>query len=158
MMQVVIVLAVGIAVVYFAQLFWRRARSAQLQARAQLAMLQFADLRDKLQPEFLAAASATGKPRGLRWTRCDMHDGQLFATDRVNGDLYALVGVTIGFEAIEGGDMEDVEAVSNLRAATAIFVHRGVEWTTDGRVVFNLEPQQALERFHETLQPLKESS
>lgn len=47
--------------------------------------------------------------------------------------------------------MEDVEAVSNLRCATAIFVHRLGRWTTDGRVVFNLEPPQALERYQASL-------
>lgn len=114
-------------------------------------MLQFESLLNDLQLEFLAAAAATGKPRGLRWKECDLGDDRLFAQDRANGDLYALVGATISFEAVAGGDMEDVEAVGNLRAATAIFVHRQGRWTTDGRVVFNLEPAQALERYQESL-------
>jgi hypothetical protein len=63
------------------------------------------------------------------------------------GVLYALNGATISFEAIEGGGMEDVEAVGNLRSATAVFVYRDGEWTTDGRVIFNLEPAEAIERF-----------
>ena len=68
--------------------------------------------------------------------------------------LYALVAATISFEAIEGGGMEDVEAVGNLRSATAVFLHRDRQWTTDGRVIFNLEPAEALARFDATLQPL----
>ena len=146
------VLIIGIAIVFVAQMVWRRLRKAQLNAKRQLATVEFPELRSALQNEFLQAAGATGKPRGLRWKQCDLHEGELFATDRANGDLYALVGVTVSFEAIEGGGMEDVEAVSNLRAATAIFIHRGGEWTTDGRVVFNLEPPQALEHFQESLQ------
>ena len=147
MLHVVKVLAVALVVVFIAQLLWRRWRTAQKQAQRQLAMLEFADPnstnhRDSLQSEFLKAATGTGKPRGLEWKQCDLHEGQLFAIDRVNGELFALVGTTIGFAAIPGGGMEDVEAVSNLRCATAIFVHRLGRWTTDGRVVFNLEPPQ----------------
>ena len=150
-----IVLAIGIAVVFLAQLVWRRLRTAQLQAKRQLATLEFGDERAKLQAAFLVAAAATGKPRGLSWKQCDLHDGQLFATDRVNGELYALVGATISFEAIPGGGMEEVEAVSSLRCATAIFMHRDGVWTTDGRVVFNLEPEQAVEHYEKSLQRLE---
>lgn len=106
--------------------------------------------------QFRTAAAATGKPRGLRYKACELHDEVEFAEDRATGELYALIGVTIRFEAIEGGDMEDVEAVSNLRYATAVFVHRGDAWTTDGRTVFNHSPQQALERYAESLAPVSE--
>ncbi|MGI9428030.1 MAG: hypothetical protein ACR2NM_05190 [Bythopirellula sp.] len=155
MAHVAKVLVVGLLVVLVAQLLWRRWRAAQQQAKRQLATLEFADRREQLQSDFLQAAAATGKPRGLRWKQCELHEGQHFATDRANGELYALVGATISFAAIPGGGMEDVEAVSNLRCATAIFVHRAGHWTTDGRVAFNLEPDQALERYHESLQPLE---
>jgi len=74
------------------------------------------------------------------------------AHDRTNGELVGLVGVTIGFEAVQGGGMEDVEAVGNLRAATAVFTHNGRQWTTAGRVVFNLEPREVLERYGNTLE------
>ena len=152
MAHVAQVLVLGIAVVLVAQFVWRKWHTAQLSAKRKLASLQFADVREELQKVFLSAASATGKPRGLSWKQCDLSAGQLFAVDRANGELYAFVGATISFEAIPGGDMEDVEAVGNLRSATATFVHRGGQWTTDGRVVFNLEPQQALEHYQESLQ------
>ena len=158
MLHVGKVLAASLVLVFIAQFFWRRWRKAQLQARRQLATLEFDDLRDALQREFITAAAATGKPRGLSWKQCDLHEGQLFAVDRTSGELFALVGTTISFEAIAGGDMEDVEAVGNLRYATAIFAHRQGRWTTDGRVVFNLEPAQTLERYQESLQPLSHES
>lgn len=110
--------------------------------------------RSSLQQLFLAAASATGKPRGLIWKQCDLHEGQLFAHDRVANEIYALAGVTIRFDAVAGGDMEEVEAVGNLRCATAVFAHRNGTWTTDGRALFNLEPHEALQRYRESLQPI----
>ena len=76
--------------------------------------------------------------------------------DRANGAIVGLVGVTIGFEAVEGGGMEEVEAVGNLRAATAVFTHNGREWTTQGRAVFNLEPGEVVERYRESLEPVED--
>ena len=78
----------------------------------------------------------------------------MFAVDRVSGELYAFVAATISFSAIEGGGMEEVEAVGNLRAATAVFVHRDGRWTTDGRVVFNLDPAGAVSHYAESITPI----
>ena len=150
--QLIQTIVLGVVVAAVAGWFWRRWRVAQKNAQQKLAMLQFAELQEKLQTEFLAAAGSTGKPRGLRWKNCELHENAIFATDRASNELCCLTGVTVSFEAIEGGGMEDVEAVSNLRSATAIFFFRNHGWTTEGRVIFNLEPEQALERFQETLE------
>jgi len=153
MPHVVTTIAIGTLVALGAGWLWRRWRTAQQQAKQQLAILLFDEKLGELQIEFLSAASATGKPRGLRWKQSDLGETRLFAKDLASGELIALVGATISFEAIAGGDMEDVEAVGNLRFATAIFAYRRGKWTTDGRVVFNLEPAQALERFQDSLVP-----
>ena len=47
--------------------------------------------------------------------------------------------------------MEDVEAVSNLRAGTALVRFDDKGWTADGRVIFNHEPADVLERFSDEL-------
>ena len=75
-----------------------------------------------------------------------------FAKDRATGQLRALVAVTISFEAIEGGGMEDVEAVGNLRAATAVFFFDGTKWKTNGRALFNLNPAEAIEHYRHELE------
>jgi hypothetical protein len=75
-----------------------------------------------------------------------------YARHRDSGELTAFVSVTIGFEAIEGGGMEEVEAVGNLRAATAVFrIERG-HWATDGRALFNLNPVEAVAYYKENLE------
>jgi hypothetical protein len=43
--------------------------------------------------------------------------------------------------------MEGVEAVSNLRVATAVFAFDRGHWTTAGKAVFNMNPDEALEHF-----------
>lgn len=137
-----------------AWLAWAMLRPTLFTRRVERAIQQFVRNREALEAEFFKAAAASGKPRGLAWTQCAFQQGVLLARDRANGELVALVGVTIGFEAIEGGGMEDVEAVSNLRAATAVFTQSGGKWTTQGRTVFNLEPRETLERFKDSLDPL----
>lgn len=152
-----LVVLVGIVLALVAGWLWRRWRAAQQQAIRQLAQLEFAEQRPALAAEFLHEAAKSGKPRGLSWETCELADDHVFAVDRSAGALYALVGATISFAAIPGGDMEDVEAVGNLRYATAIFVYRGGNWRSDGQVVFNLEPAQALEHYSESLLPATDS-
>jgi hypothetical protein len=129
-------------------------RKAVRRNERERAIAEFAPLIPTLEASFLAAATATGKPRGLKWERAVLAGLPVFAVDRVSDELYAFVSATVSFSAIEGGGMEEVEAVSNLRAATAVFVHRDGRWTTDGRVVFNLDPDAAVSHYVETLAPV----
>lgn len=140
-----------IVFVVVAWLMWALLRPALFRRRIERARRQFARNRDVLEQAFFAAASTSGKPRGLNWTQCAFQPEVLLARDRANGDFLGLVGVTIGFEAIAGGDMEEVEAVGNLRAATALFTYGGGEWTTQGRAIFNLEPRDVVERYQDKL-------
>ncbi|MDX1963994.1 MAG: hypothetical protein SFX18_12640 [Pirellulales bacterium] len=109
--------------------------------------------REQLEAKFLDKAGSSGKPRGLRWLDCDFDNPIVFARDKRTGQLSAFVGVTISFEAIPGGGMEDVEAVGNLRAATAVFQldEQGV-WMTDGRAIFNLNPSEAVQYYQANLE------
>jgi hypothetical protein len=109
---------------------------------------------DELEVEFLGAADASGKPRGLTWTMCEFQDGLRLARDRATGDLIGLVAATVSFAAVEGGGMEDVDAVGKLRAVTAVLTWRHGRWTTAGRAVFNLEPHEVLERYRDGLDPV----
>jgi len=115
----------------------RVARQAERLARAQR---DFHRQREQLEAKFIEKASASGKPRGLRWTDVAFDDDVVYARDRKSRGLKALVAIEVSFEAVEGGGMEEVEAVSNVRAATAEFLHDGGRWRTDGRVYFNLAP------------------
>lgn len=147
MLRIFLPLAIVILAVV-AWVVWRRERQRREIA---LAEADFARNRPKLQEDFRAAANVTGKPRGLRWKSCEFQDLLQLARDRANGELIGLAAATVAFEAVVGGDMEEVEAVGNLRAATAILTWNGREWTTAGRAVFNLEPPEVLKRYQESL-------
>jgi hypothetical protein len=129
----------------FLVLMWRIGASAA--GSLEQARRSFPGERGRLQDEFFQAAAASGKPRGLRWKACEWGDEVELARERASGELTALVGVTIQFEAIEGSDMEGLPAVGNLRNASAVFFFRAGRWRTTGKAVFNLNPREAIEHF-----------
>lgn len=127
---------------------WRRTRDVARALRA------FRIERELLEAKFFDLASRLGKPRGLRWLDCDWLDGVTFARDLNTGLLTAFVAVNIRFEAVEGGDMEGVEAVSMVRDAAALFHYRRRHWGTGGRALFNMNPHGALERLGNQFVPV----
>lgn len=131
----------------------RLARAAERLSRAQR---DFHRQREQLEAKFFDRAAASGKPRGLRWTDIHFYDDVLYARERRTGILKALVAIEVSFEAIEGGGMEEVEAVSRVRAATAEFLYDEGRWVTDGRVYFNLLPSATVKYLGSDLELLAE--
>jgi hypothetical protein len=131
---------------------WPQIRAAIRAAEYERARKEFHLQRERLEAKFFQLAAASGKPRGLRWTSCEFDDDVSYARDRRSHALCSFVGVTIAFEAIEGGLMEDVEAVGNLRAATAMFRWQAGRWQTEGRAIFNLNPAEAIAYYRDDLE------
>jgi hypothetical protein len=127
---------------------WRRRRNGQ-------AIRSFRLQREQLEAQFFRQAGSLGKPRGLRWLECDWLDAVTFGRDVKSGMLTAFAAVNIRFEAIEGGDMEGLEAVGMVRDAAALFhYHRG-QWGTGGRALFNMNPDDALAHFRGQIEPIE---
>ncbi|MGC4004104.1 MAG: hypothetical protein QM811_13675 [Pirellulales bacterium] len=145
----------GVLAVVGYYLCWIPSRNRRREGDLERALREFHLRREQLEAKFLSKAAATGKPRGLRWVDCDFQNEITYARDKRTGSISAFVGVTISFEAIEGGGMEDVEAVGNLRAATAVFsLDEGLQWRTDGRAIFNLNPVEAIRFYQANLEPV----
>jgi hypothetical protein len=108
--------------------------------------------RERLEFRFFTLAAHAFRPRGLELVDCDFEDEVTFARDRHNGRLRAYVGVTIRFQAIEGGGMEGNANVDHLKAGSAEFRLLGNDWGTDGRVVFNLNPVEAVQHYRQELE------
>jgi hypothetical protein len=128
-------------------LTWRPLRRLTREMIAARARESFRLQRERLEALFFDAAAATGKPRGLRWKACVFEGSMELVRERKTGLLLALAPVTIAFEAVEGGPMEGVEAVGNLRAVTAIFTYTHGHWETAGKAVFNMDPAQTIAHF-----------
>jgi hypothetical protein len=140
------------AIVLSAVVLLFRQRSNAAGSDVRLARQSFQRRREWLEAHFVQLASQSGRPRGLTWIDCDFEDSYAFARDRQNGQLRALVGVAIRFEAVAGGPMEDNPNVGNVRAATAVFHYDGRQWQTAGRALFNLNPAEAIEHFQHELE------
>lgn len=121
---------------------------------AQQALQLFRLRREMLEARFFDVARGLGKPRGLRWIECDWQDPVSFARDKETGLVTAFVAVNIRFEAIEGGEMEDVAAVSTIREAAAVFHYRDGIWGTGGRALFNMNPADAVRQLSGQFAPL----
>jgi hypothetical protein len=141
-----VVVALAVAGLLLAAL--RRPKRATVERARKLFHLQ----RERAEHRFFVLAAASGKPRGLEWTDCEFEDGVSLARDRQSGRLQALVGVTVRFKAVVGGGMEENPNVSLPRAATAVFHLDGDDWTTHGRVIFNLNPAEAIKHHQQELE------
>ncbi|GIS61050.1 MAG: hypothetical protein CM1200mP2_32750 [Planctomycetaceae bacterium] len=110
--------------------------------------------REQLEAKFFDLARGRGIPRDLRWVECDWLDEVTFGRAIDDGMLTAFAGVNIRFEAIEGGDMEEVESVGLIRDAAAIFHFHNGRWGTGGRAMFNMDPHAAIERLAGQYEPV----
>jgi hypothetical protein len=123
--------------------FYGLGREIQAERAREAFRLQF----ERLEKLFLEKAAASGLPRGLRWVGVAFAADTEFVRDRQTGKIVALVPVTVEFEAIEGSDMEGLPAVPLPRHGSAVLTFVRHEWTTAGRVLFNLTPGEVVERF-----------
>lgn len=130
-----------------AQQFWRE---VMLERARELFSLQ----RERLEAKFFDLAASTGKPKGLKWEDCQFQNPVHLVRDRQTGQLTAFVEVTIRFSAIEGGGMEEVPAVKDLRNATAVFHYHNGHWGTGGRALFNMDPTAAIDHFQQQFEEI----
>ena len=123
-------------------------------ARPDKLLLQFERHRGSLERQYFELASATGLPRGLRWLNCDWLPAHVLLRDRTTKQPNLLVSINLRFEAIVGSDMEDVAAVTNIRDACAVFQWQKHGWTTSGRTLFNMNPEEARQRLAASYEPI----
>lgn len=121
---------------------WMRRREVEQ------AVKLFRGQREQLEAKFFELASQSGKPRGLRWLKCDWQPAVTWAREAQSGLLTAFVSIELHFEAIEGGDMEEVAAVSTVRDACAMFHYQQGRWGTGGKALFNMNASDVIERLH----------
>ncbi len=125
---------------------WHLGRAVQIERARELFRLQH----ERFEEMVLAAAAATGKPRGLTWAACAITGAAAIARDPA-GAILALVPVEVRFEPVPGSDMEGNPNAAEPRPATAVFAFAKGRWHTDGRVVFNLDPAKTAATFGATV-------
>lgn len=127
---------------------WRPTVVSIRESRFSHARRQFHRQRERLEARFLQLAAASGRAPRLRWEDCDFADDVTYARDRRSRKLCAFVAVTIAYDS-HMEMIDDLGAVTNLRAATAVFHFDHGQWNTYGRTVFDLNPTEAVTHYKE---------
>jgi len=105
---------------------------------------EFTRLRRELSMAWFAKAASAGSPRGLTWLGYEIAGEPLVARDGKR--VLALVPAVVRFEPVPDGELADVPQAKEPRTVIAVFEFRRGAWATDGRTVFNLSPQQLVDR------------
>lgn len=133
---------------------WKTVLARVQAGEVERAVSKFPVQREQLEAKFFDLAASAGMPRGLRWQEIEWLSEVTYARDLQSGLLTAFAAVNLRFEAIDGGDMEDVEAVGTVREAAALFHFQGGQWGTGGRALFNMNPSAAVERLQGQYEPV----
>jgi len=149
LLSALILLAVAAVLVYLPR--WRH---AQREAELAQARQEFRLRREWLEAEFVTLATELVEPEGIEPIDFEFHNHYALARNRFNSELQALVAVTIEFAATNMGGLVEIEQHGRVRTATAVFRRDPFEWTTDGRVVLNLNPEETLKYYGNQLEPV----
>jgi len=128
--------------------------------------------REHLEARFVDLAQAAHHRGTARWTDCEFDDAVSYVLNRCTGQFLALVAINVtlpGRKAISndllgsnvaGGASPGkaaLPAARVIRSATAVFLFDGVHWTTDGSVIFNLNPMEAIRFYRHDLEVVGET-
>ena len=97
---------------------------------------------------YFSGGGRQGKADAPRWSNCEFDDAVSYVRHRTTGELSAFVAVTVALEGISHLTTSATDLMSNLQAGTAVFRFDKDHWVTDGRVIHNLSPNEAI-RFYQ---------
>ena len=146
----ILIACLTVAVVAF--FMWRPFRAAAREAHFAHACKEFHKQREWLEVKFISLAGAPSKPDAPRWSNCEFDDAVHYVRHRGTGELSAFVALTVAFEGIGPKTASMTDLMSNLQAGTAVFRFNKAHWVTDGRVILNLSPAEAIRFYHNDLE------
>jgi hypothetical protein len=130
-------------------LFRRPVKKVPHEARLAQARNRFHRQREWLEAKFIRLAAAQAPPEAPRWADCDFEDGVSYVRHRTTGELSAFVAVTVALEGVSQPAASGGDLIGNFRAGTAVFRFDKDHWETEGRVILNLTPREAI-RFYQS--------
>ena len=130
-------------------LMWHPFQAAAREARLGQARKEFHKQREWLEVKFITLAGSQTKPDAPRWSNCEFDDAVSYVRQRATGELKAFVAVTVALEGISHLSMSTTDLMSNLQAGTAVFRFEKERWVTDGQVILNFSPNEAI-RFYQS--------
>src|SRR3954471_7741378 len=115
-------------------------RQLSEEVHAERARELFRQRREWLEADFLGAMNKTNPAERIRWEDAHWHDEVLWARDRQNRRLLALIGVHFGASLFD--ELPD----PNSRHATALFEDRKGRWFAEGKRLDEIRPDEAVRR------------
>lgn len=106
-----------------------------------------------LKAQFVEQLRRRVEERGITGVSIDWGDAIRVARDRDTGLLTALVNCLVWFEQTDL--LEDSKSATIPRDATAVFHYQSGTWGSGGRVLFNMAPDQAVERLAHQFEPVE---
>ena len=128
--------------------FWRPCQAAAREARFAQARRDFHKQREWLEVSLFPWQVGPWQAGSPRWSNCEFDDAVYHVRHRTTGELSAFVAVTVALEGIAHVTASANDLMSNLQAGTAVFRFDKAHWVTDGRVILNLSPNEAI-RFYQ---------
>lgn len=113
---------------------------------------QFHLQRERLEARFVKLAQSGTQPGAPRWVDCTFEDAVTYARNLLTGEISAFVGVTIELEPT--GQFSPFDGEELRRTGTAVFRYDGRQWHTDGRLIYDLSPQETIYFYKSDLKPL----
>ena len=86
------------------------------------------------------------------WSRLLIDDAVSYVRHRTTGELSAFVAVTVALEGMGALNATASDLIGNLQAGTAVFRFDKRRWVTDGRVIHNLSPNEAIRYYQSDLE------
>ncbi len=117
---------------------------------------QFHLQRERLEARFVKLGQNRSQPGARRWIDCRFEDEVTYARNRLTGEISAFVGVNIELETSDY--LGSLEPSTAIRSGTAVFRYDGRSWDTDGRVIYDLNPQEAIYFYKGDLKPITRES
>ena len=147
------------AVAVVVLLMWHPCQVAAREAHLIHARKEFHKQREWLEVKFIALAGSRVKPDrageerakadGPRWANCEFDDAVSYVRHRTSAELRAFVAVTVALEDVSHLALSTTDLMSNVQAGTAVFRFEKDRWVTDGQVIMNLSPSEAI-RFYQS--------
>ena len=124
--------------------------------------------REHVEAKFLELVQVTHKLGTPNWDDCDFADEALFVFNRRPGQLAALVEIRMinplwrslsksleeDWSDFPAEQLRLIPMFRSTRSATAIFYFDAGHWTTDGNVLFNLSPTEAVRFYRHDLKTI----
>ncbi len=138
----------GAGIYLLARIFWPPLHTAAREAALSKAKREFHIRRERLEAKFATLALTKSSYRKMDWDECRFDDDVSYVRNRNSGELAALVAVAVPEIAATPADefpdyIDDPQPIERKNGTAVFRFHRG-HWMTDGHVILNLTPSEAI--------------